>query len=75
MFFLGIVDSIRRLGMGKGPKPTLELVNYRLESRPSPSESRLRFRLDSKPDSTKALHVIIDKIIDLKIDFQLKLSK
>ena len=58
------------LGMGKGPKWTLELVNYRLESRPSPSESRLGFRLDSKLGSTKPHHAIIEKIIDLTIDFK-----
>ena len=56
--------------MGKGPKRTLELVDYRLESRPLPSESRVGSRLDSKPGSTKSLHVIIEKIIDLTIDFQ-----
>ena len=58
--------------MGKGPKRTLKLVNYRLETldRPSPSESRLGLRLDSKPGSTKPHHAIIEKIIDLTIDFQ-----
>ena len=62
--------------MGKGPKRTLELVSYRLESRvqtldrPLPSESRLGFRLDSKPGLTKPHNAIIEKIIDLTIDFQ-----
>ena len=43
--------------------------------RPSPSEFRLGFRLDSKPGSTKPHHAIIEKIIDLTIDFQQYLSK
>ena len=70
----GAIWSHFNLGMGKGPKQTLELVNYRLKSRPfdrpSPSESRLGFRLDSKPGPTKPHHAIIEIIIDLTIDFQ-----
>ena len=38
--------------------------------RPSPLESRLGSRLDSKTGLTKALYVIIEKTIDLSIDFQ-----
>ena len=38
--------------------------------RPSALESRLGTRLDSKQGLTKPLHVIIEKVIDLTIDFQ-----
>ena len=62
------------LGMGKGPKRTLELNNYGLESRlltdPNPQVFRLGYRLDAKPGSTKPLYAIIEKMIDLTIDFK-----
>ena len=59
-------------GMGKGPKQTFELVNFRLESRyltdPCPhSTSGLDLDLtQNQDDSTKPLHAIIDLVDDFQ---------
>ena len=48
------------LGMGKGPKPTLELVNYRLESRPltDPRPRSLGLDLDSTQNRARPSHIM-----------------
>ena len=48
------------LGMGKGPKRTLKLVNYRLESRPltDPRPRSLGLDLDSTQNRARPSHVM-----------------
>ena len=63
------------IGMGKGPKMTLELVIYRLESRPLTDPCPWSLCLDLEvltqgPGSTKSFHAIIETNNDLTIDFQ-----
>ena len=50
------------LGIGKGPKRTLKLVQT--PDRPFPSEFMLGYRLDLKLGLTKLLHVIIEIMMD-----------
>ena len=49
-----------RVGMGKGPKRTLELVNYRLESRPltDPRPRSLGLDLDSTQNRARPSHIM-----------------
>ena len=57
---LGVTQVSRQLGMGKGPKRTLELVNYRLESRPltDPRLRSLGLDLDSTQNRARQSHIM-----------------
>ena len=61
-FFLSMLRPAHHtaLGMGKGPKRTLELVNYRLESRPltDPRPESLGLDLESTQNRAQPSHIM-----------------